>query len=93
MSWDKEQLDRLHGKIEKSAVFLSLFSEGYKEDPTALVQLVFAMMLDKPIYILAHENDKVPKAFLKACDGIAYYKNKEEIPEKVQKLIKEATLQ
>lgn len=93
IEWDKERLERLHEKIEGSEVFLSLFSQGYKEDPSALVQLAFEMMLDKPIYIIAQEGERIPKAFMKIADGIEYYKDKDDITRAVKKLVRESKMQ
>jgi hypothetical protein len=89
IEWDKEYLRKTHEKIEASAVFLSLFTESYKEDPTALVQLVFAMMLEKPIYLLVQKGTKVPKAFEKICDGIEYFETKEDVTKATAKLLKD----
>lgn len=91
--WDREWLRKTHEKIEGSGMFLSLFGENYKEDPTALVQLAFAMMLDKPIYIVAQEGSKIPKKFLKIAEGVEFYKDQTDVQRAVQKLIKESSFQ
>jgi hypothetical protein len=69
-AWDEAALARLHEMVADSSVFLSLFTENYKRDPTALVQLVFALMLDKPIYLLVPRGVPVPKGMRRLADGI-----------------------
>lgn len=69
-AWDEAALARLHEMVADSSVFLSLFTENYKRDPTALVQLVFALMLEKPIYLLVPRGVPIPKGMRRVVDGI-----------------------
>lgn len=89
--FDKKWLAETHEKVRDSATFLSIFTDNYKEDPLALVQLVFAMMLEKPIYLIVPEGTKIPRAFLKAADKIEFFEpdNKEDMQAKVTKMLKD----
>jgi hypothetical protein len=87
--WNKKALGKMHNAIEDSTVFMSIFTESYKSDPTALVQMVFAMMLDKPIYLLVQEGTKIPAAFRKIASGIETFKDETDLHEKTKKLLKD----
>lgn len=47
--------------IEKSGVFLSLFSGNMIKDSLACLQLGIAIMLDKPIVVLADQLEQIPR--------------------------------
>jgi hypothetical protein len=72
-SWDENALIRLQEMIADSRVFLTLFSDGYKKDPTALVQLMFAVMMEKPVYMLVPVGTHVPRGLRRLADGIEEY--------------------
>lgn len=90
IKWNQEHLADTYKKMEGSTMCLSIFTQNYKTDPTALVSLCFAMMMEKPIYIIAQEGEKIPKAFMKIADGIEYYKDKDDVQRAAQKLIRES---
>jgi len=54
-------------KIADSKVYLSLFSEGSDRDPQCLLELGIAMMLDKPIVVVATEGVKIPENLRKVA--------------------------
>lgn len=60
-------------KIKDSAVFMSLFTANYEKDPLAALQLGIAIMLDKPIYILAEQGKNIPENVLRLSRGIEYF--------------------
>lgn len=74
--------------IEKSAMFVSLFSKGWRKDPTPLLQLSIAILLDKPICIIAVDNEVVPETLKKIAFAIEYVKNPEDMQGAVEAIYK-----
>lgn len=64
------------GKLEGTDVFLSLFTEGYKEDYKCLAELGLAIMLDKPIALLVEKGTKVPENLKKIAIIEEYFGEK-----------------
>lgn len=71
--WSEGELAELHAKMVQSDTFLALFNEGWRKDPTCLVQLGFAMMLEKPILLLVPHGTRVPSALRRVADSVQYY--------------------
>jgi len=74
----KRYATRIGGGIENSKIFLSLFTKNYKEDPGCALQLGIAMMLDKPIGIMAEEGVVIPYKLAKVAEAIAWFKPGDE---------------
>jgi hypothetical protein len=87
-TWDENALIRLHEKIADSRVFLGLLNEEYKRDPTALVQLCFAMMLEKPIYFLVPKGCTVPRGLRRLADGIEEFDESRESLERAAERVR-----
>lgn len=77
-------LDELRGWTKRvvagqaeSACFLQLFSPDMREhpedDPIPIMQLGYAMVLDKPILIVAVEGTAVPKNIRRAATAVEFY--------------------
>lgn len=49
------------GKIDGSAMFVSLYSDGMYKDPLACLQLGMAIMMDKPIVLIGLQGAKLPE--------------------------------
>lgn len=66
---DMDQLKRVvegsESKMESSSVFLSLFGKSYRDDPTCLIQLALAILLDKPLAFIVMDDVKIPKTLKK----------------------------
>lgn len=77
-------------KIEQSSIFLSLLSESYKTDPTTALQLGIAILLDKPIGIIAVEGAVIPKSLQKLAFSIDEAKDAEEIKGAVIRVLQAA---
>jgi nucleoside 2-deoxyribosyltransferase len=78
-SWDQIVLQRLQKKLKDSDVFLALLTEQYKTDPTCLVQLGYAIMMEKPLVFMAPEGTKIPRALQRLADHIVFYKTAEDL--------------
>lgn len=46
--------------MERSHIFLQLFTPGIRADPIALMQIGLAVVLDKPILLLVQEGIEIP---------------------------------
>ena len=60
-----------------SAVFLNLWSDTMATDPSSdpvpVMQLGYAMLLDKPIVIVAQHGSTIPANVLRAARAVEYY--------------------
>jgi hypothetical protein len=56
--------------IKQSNAFLSLLSPDYEKDPVPVLQLGLAVLLDKPICILAIRGQKVPQSLRKLAFAV-----------------------
>jgi hypothetical protein len=59
--WLINAADRNCAMIDDSKVFLSLFSRDMTKDAIPCLQLGLAMMLDKPIIVVAAPEDEIPE--------------------------------
>lgn len=78
-TWNEIELARLHKQLEDTSVFLSLLTNNYKKDPRCLIELGFAMMLEKPIIIVAPTGTKIPRAILKIADVVEFFNGPEDL--------------
>lgn len=64
-------------EITQSSIFLQIFSEDMVANPAAnvtpLLQLAYAIYLDKPLVILTRKGDLVPTHLAMAADAIVEY--------------------
>lgn len=67
----REVIARTEPKIRGSAVFLSLFSEQMQKEPVPILQLGLAVLLDKPIAIIAFDDEVVPENLRKLAFFVA----------------------
>lgn len=77
--------------IEQSKVFISLFSKNLRSDPIPIIQLGYAIMLDKPIYLIVLDGEKVPENIKRVAMHIEYIKDrndKNELKNAIDKLAK-----
>lgn len=67
--WAKRATDGL----ANSAVMLSLFTESVEKDPIPVLQLGYALVLDKPIVIVAPEGRHIPWGIRRVARAIEFY--------------------
>lgn len=60
-------------KMGQSAICMNIFTEDFGKDIGSLIQFSLAVMLDKPIYLLAPEGRKIPELVKKVASGIEFY--------------------
>ena len=58
--WLRKAVKSSGDKIEESAMFISVVSKDFKEDPLCALQLGIALLLDKPIGIIALKGCEIP---------------------------------
>jgi hypothetical protein len=68
-------IERTAQKMGDSAICLSIFTQDYKKGIDSLLQFAVAIMLDKPIYLLAPDNIKIPEHVKKIASSIEVYKD------------------
>jgi len=69
-----EQVAKSSGKqIEDSHLYMSLVTDGYKEDPKCALELGIAILLDKPIALMVKNGTKVPENLKKVSSAISYF--------------------
>lgn len=80
MNLTDEQIDELieaahrnAGMIQKSAVFMQIFTPNYAHDPIALIQMALAILMDKPILILAEEGTPISDKLRRFADDISFF--------------------
>lgn len=52
-------------KIKDSDIFLSLATDNYMDSPLCALQLGLAILMDKPILVVANTDQKVPENLLR----------------------------
>lgn len=60
-------------KIQASTFFLSIFTDNFKQSPQCALELGIAVMLDKPIYLLAAKGTTVSPVLKKLASGIEFF--------------------
>ena len=66
-------------KIEQCEIFVSIFSDSYKKDPLCALQLGIALMLGKPIGLLAFEGVEVPETLKRIADAVESFPEGDEL--------------
>lgn len=87
-----EYAEKMAKRMGESAVCLSLFTENYKKGIDSLIQLVVAIMLDKPLYLLVEKGTVVPDKIKRIADGLEYVdmENPDETFAATQRLLEKA---
>lgn len=89
----QETLKRNIEGMEGSSMFLSLFTEGYRKDPLAVMQFGLAVIMDKPIFVVAPEGVEIPENLkllarrVEKCD----FKDQDSVNKVVGDICKQAT--
>lgn len=68
--WLQEAVKRSAKPIQQSNMFVSLATKNYIESPLCALQLGLAILMDKPIVIIADKNEKMPEALVKIAKVI-----------------------
>lgn len=68
--WLLQAAQQNYDKIKNSGVFLSLFNHDMTKDAVPCLQLGLAMMLDKPIIVVARPDETIPENLKKVATAI-----------------------
>lgn len=58
--------------VKESSHFLSLFTDNYEKEPYCIIQMGYAVLLDKPIYLIVQEGRKIPENLKRLAKKIVY---------------------
>lgn len=77
-------------RIEQSSVFLSIYTIDYEREPQCALELGIAVLLDKPIYLLAPEGLKVAENVQRLARGLERYEagNSDSLEAATKRLVK-----
>ena len=90
MSYEEKAMRDLIYKIKSSVFFLSIFDDPCKADVDVLIQFAYAIMLDKPIYMLVKEGSKLPENIRRLARGIEVFASPEDVTLAGKRLIERA---
>lgn len=62
-------------RMGESAIVMTIFTKDYAKAIDALLQFSVAIMLDKPIFLLAPEGQDIPQKVRAIAEGIEFYKD------------------
>jgi hypothetical protein len=65
--WLNDCISRNGKNLEKSSVFTAIFTESYLKSPECALQVGLAMMMDKPIILIADKNTRIPSNLIKVA--------------------------
>ncbi len=86
-------VDDVARKMGQSTFCLNIFTEDYKKGIDSLLQFAVAIMMDKPIFLLAPQGVKIPENVKKVAIAIEFYEpnDKEYMKAAAMKLVTAAT--
>lgn len=88
----KKIIENSKEKIQSSSSFLALYSAEWKEDPVPLLQLAIAIILDKPIILLAIQGVPIPENLKKLAVITEKADTLEELPQATERMLKKMRL-
>jgi hypothetical protein len=72
-SWLKDAVERNYEELRGSSIYLGLCPDSMKKDPLPALQLGLAMLMDKPIVILAKDGEAIPENIRKVAREIVRF--------------------
>lgn len=85
--WMKKVIEASSKKISERELFCSILSPNYIENPQCALELGLAILMDKPIVILAQENQNIPTILKKVAFAIETYKGPDDMQQAMDRLI------
>ncbi len=76
--WVKDVAKTSGPKIQNSEVFTSIFTNNYIQSPQCALELGLAIMMDKPIVIVAIDDQQIPKHLTKIASCIERVKSNDK---------------
>jgi hypothetical protein len=68
-----QNLEELKTVLDNSAIFLTIFSKDYLNEPACVMQFGLAVLLDKPVYLLARKGTDIPENVRKIARKIVEF--------------------
>lgn len=67
--------------LKECAIYFAIIYKKFQDEPLCLVQLAMAILMDKPIFILAPEGTNISENLRKAATDVQFYtpENFEEV--------------
>lgn len=65
--WLKDASEGTIPKLEQSGAYAGIVTEAFLKDPLCALQLGYAIILDKPIALIADRNVKLPESLVKVA--------------------------
>lgn len=75
--WLKAVGKESYKSIDQSGGFISLYTKNFVDDPLCALQLGYAIMMDKPIYLLVEKGQIVPEALRRAAASVDIFESKD----------------
>lgn len=69
-AWFKQTFDKSREGIDQSANFMALIGLNDEIDPIQAMQIGYAILADKPIYVLAHRRARLPRNLLRVAHRV-----------------------
>ncbi len=88
--WLDENAKRSGEGIESSSLFFTILTKGYKEEPLCALQLGIAILLDKPIAIVALDGVPVPRVLQKLAFAIEHCNTQDDFKDATARIMKKA---
>lgn len=80
-------VSRTFDKVAGSAAFVALFTEAYQRDPTALMELGMALVLDKPVYLLVQAGTPIPDNLRRLARAIEAFSAADDVELATRRLL------
>lgn len=70
--WLNKVVKKSGDAIENSSIYLSMFNKDFREDPKCALEMGIAVLLDKPIAVLAYDDTIIPENIKKMAVAIEF---------------------
>ena len=84
---EREIIDDLFEKVGSSAIGITLYTDSYKDDPKALMELAELIVLDKPIYLLVKRGSIIPEKLRAISDSVIFYDDGDDMQGATESLL------
>ena len=88
--WLQAAVKRNLEPLKESAMFLALFTMDFERDALPVLQFGLAVLLDKPIYLLAPKDRPIPDNVRRLAHAIAEYAGPADVESATQRLLHQA---
>lgn len=72
-AWFQRVVDTSGRELRKSEIYLALFTDGFEREPQCALELGIAVLLDKPLYVVAPVDKVIPRNIIRLALKIERY--------------------